>query len=112
MALWSSRWVADSRAADDGNRAVRALDVGQAAVAPLLGPFLGPFARHWQPCGLGDGHGFLVGVCAVLLGSGLALQLAPLPSGRGASRLRLLAWGAGWTVWFGAAWWSMLHWFG
>lgn len=110
--LWSYRLVSASRAHDDGQRAANALDRAEALVAVFLGPFLGPFARNWEPCGIGDSHGFFVGLSAMALGLGLALQFLPAPAGRGGSRLRLFFWSLGWTVWFGSACASLLHWFG
>jgi hypothetical protein len=112
--LWSFRWVSESRAGDDlpQRDIASALDRAQALVAVFLGPFLGPFARHWQPCGIGDSHRITVGLCAGALSLGLALQFLPLPAGRGAARLRLCFWSLGWTLWFGGACASLLHWFG
>lgn len=112
--LWSFGLVSESRARDDFPQRDFAslLDKAQALVAVFLGPFLGPFARHGQPCGIGDSHRITAGLCAGALGLGLALQFLPMPAGRGASRLRLFFWSLGWTFWFGGACVSVLHWFG
>ncbi len=112
--LWSFGLVSDSRAQDDFPQrdVVSALDKAQSLVAAFLGPYLGPFARQWEACSIGDSHAVIVGVCALALGLGLALQFVPLPVGRGVSRLRLFSWSMGWSVWFGGAYVSVLHWFG
>ena len=78
------------------------------AAAPMLGPFQGGFSRHWQACCTANSWSlFPWAGCALALG--LALQFVPLPAGRSWERGRLVAWSAGWLVWFGAGLLSLGH---
>ena len=76
--------------------------------ATLLGPFTGAIARRSQSCCLAFSWSLLPYAGAALAVC-MAVQLAPLPSGRWWERLRLLAWSAGWFAWFASGIVSLGH---
>jgi hypothetical protein len=78
------------------------------AASTLLGPLTGGISRGWQSCCAANSLSLLPysgGALAVCL----LIQFAPLPNGRWWARLRLLAWTAGWLVWFASGIVSLGH---
>lgn len=79
------------------------------ALATILGPWAGAFARDWQSCCAGFSSS-LFWISGPLLLVGIGVQFVPI--GRLAHwerRLKDWAWSLGWVAWFGASWVSYLH---
>ena len=66
--------------------------------AVIFGPFAGPAVRDWEH-GL-DWAWTLAPWALSVLAAGVLVQLVVAPSVGVRGKLRLLAWGAGWTGWF------------
>ncbi len=68
-------------------------------LATITGPFVGPIARHGQPCCM-DFALELAWRAAPVLVVCLIAQLVPFPFRRGRQAFRLTLWTLGWFVWF------------